>query len=255
MAENTQNRPTNQFINSLTELSSSMMDIANANTQHNVTVMENVLENSTEVLKSMVKSTCGLMQQQLEQIRKQYSGLQGFELVEKMIETQQRNLGIVQSMLENGIDMLKSQVVFIRSFTQALGRPVEQTQNAVATVGRGVLDNYMNMLFNPFAFYQQGLQAMSSASQQGLKAASSTSLQGLEIFQPTFWWQQMTNQQQKAQSTFQSQAPEAMMSMLFAPLTLYQQMLSTMYNTFQKQVEDWQKITPAGHDNRQEASR
>ena len=118
VAEKTQDITTSQFINSLSELSKAMVDTANATTEYNITFIQNVLENSTEVLKSFVRSACRLMQEQLEQVRKQYSGSQGSELVDKMIEVQQRNLAFVQSTLENEIEMLKSQVGLIRAFTR-----------------------------------------------------------------------------------------------------------------------------------------
>lgn len=242
MAENTQNIPAHQYINSLSELSRTMMDMANMRTEYNITLMQNFLENSTEVLKGFVK----MMQGQLEQLRKQYSGSQGFELVDKMLEIQQRNLAFVQSALENGMEMLKSQLGLMRAFTEMLRQPAQKIQSDAVPVGQGWLDNYMNLLFSPLSFYQQGLQATGKASQQGL-----------EMFPPAFWWQQMTNQQQaaKAQNAFPSQSPEAVMSLLFAPLTLYQQMLQTMYQAFQKQVEDWQQANPANHREPQEANR
>lgn len=244
VADNTQNIPASQFINSLSEASKAIMDMANTRTDYNITLMQNFLENSAEILKTFVK----MMQQQLEQLRKQYSGTQGFELVDKMIEVQQRNLAFVQSALENGIEILKSQAELMRAFMQTLGQPLQKTQNTAGSTGQGWLDNYMNLLFAPLSFYQQGLQATAKAAPQGFG-----------MLQPAAWWQQMGNQQQtqaaQAQNGFPAQSAEAVMSLMFAPLTLYQQMLQTMSQAFQKQVENWQQVSPANHREPQEASR
>src|SRR2546421_2627780 len=121
MADKHVDEATRILINSVQETNKAIADTAVSAQEKNLAFAQGVLENGIEVLKRHAESTRTLMQDLVEQARKQQVGPEGFQaLVESTIEAQERNTKFAQSTLENGLEVLKSQVSVTHSLMQDL---------------------------------------------------------------------------------------------------------------------------------------
>src|ERR1700674_3985311 len=102
---------TTNLIKSVQETNKAIADTAVTTQERNLAFAQSILENSIEVLKSHAESTRTVMQELVEQARKPQIGGEALKpLVESTIAAQERNTKLAQSILEDGIEVLKSQV-------------------------------------------------------------------------------------------------------------------------------------------------
>src|SRR5947209_1459678 len=122
MSDTKANEAARNLIKSVQETNKAIADTTITTQERNLAFAQNVLENGIEVLKSHAESTRTLMQELVEQARKQRLGPEGLQaLVDSAIAAQERNTRLAQSILENGIEVLKSQVSVTHSLMQELG--------------------------------------------------------------------------------------------------------------------------------------
>src|SRR5215469_11571257 len=131
MTDTKASEATRKLMSSVQETSKAIADTAVAAQERNLAFAQNVLENSIEVLKSHAEGTRTLVQELVEQAKKQEVGPEALQaVVDSAIAAQERNTKLAQSILEDGIEVLKSQVGVTRSLTHELGQQYQKQQDA-----------------------------------------------------------------------------------------------------------------------------
>ena len=180
------NEAARNLIKTAQETSKALADTAISTQERNLAFAQSVLENGIEVLKSHAESTRTLMQELVEQARKQQVGPESLQaLVDSAVAAQERNTKLAQSILENGIAVLKSQVGVTHSLLQELGQQSQKQQDAFQTLAQESMEAYKDFLFAPLTFWQKALDATEAATLEGLENFQKTTLQGMETIQKT----------------------------------------------------------------------
>ncbi len=105
--------------------------------EHNLTFAQGVLENGIEVLKSHADSTRTLIQELIEQARKEQIGPESLQaLMDGTVAAQERNTKFAQSVFENGIELLKSQADVTHSLLQELDQKSQKGQATFQTMAQ-----------------------------------------------------------------------------------------------------------------------
>lgn len=210
-ANNTTNEATSSIIETLRETNQAIMQSAIAAQERNMAFAQSTFENGIEVLKSQAENSRTLMHDLVEQAGKQVQPEVFQELVEKTIEAQDRTIKYAQSIFENGIEVLKSQVSNSRNLMQELGQQAQKQQDTFQQIAKDSVEAYMNFFRAPYTYYQQMLDASEAATRQGLETFRNIAHQGIENMQNvTRTAQQATEQtvrqaQKAAQKTVNKQ--------------------------------------------------
>jgi hypothetical protein len=128
-------------------------------------------------------------------------------LMDSAIAAQERNTKLAQSILESGVEVLKSQINVTRSLVQELGQQFQVQQDAFQTLAQESMDGYKDFIFAPLTFWQKALSAAESASLEGFQEFQKATQQGLETFQKTS--RQAASMTEKATRHAQSAAKTA----------------------------------------------
>src|SRR6266567_273851 len=111
MTDTKVNNAARNLIKSVQETNKAIADTTITTQERNLAFAQSVLENGIEVLKSHAESTRTLMQELVEQARKQRVGPESFQvLMDNAVAAQERNTKFAQSVFDNGIELLKSQI-------------------------------------------------------------------------------------------------------------------------------------------------
>ena len=184
MADSKMNETTRELIDSLRETSKTIADSAIAAQEHNVAFAQNILENGVEVLKSHAESTRSLMQELSEQARKQPNWQEGFQaVVDSTVAAQERNTRFAQSVFENGIEVLKSQVGLTRGLMQELEQQAHKQQDAFQALARESWDAYLGFMRAPFSYYQRAFDTAQTTMREGVEDFKKAADQGVENLQ------------------------------------------------------------------------
>jgi len=166
------------------ESSKALTDTAITAQERNLAFAQGVLENGIEVLKSHAESSRTLMQELVEQARKQQVGPEGLQvLMDNAVVAQERNTRFAQSVFENGIELLKSQIDLTHSLLQELEQQSQKRQATFQALAQESMEAYKDFLFAPLTFWQKALDTAGSVTQEGLKNFQSATLQGMETMQ------------------------------------------------------------------------
>jgi DNA-binding helix-hairpin-helix protein with protein kinase domain len=181
---------TNEAAKSLVKLaqesSKALTDTAITAQERNLAFAQGVLENGIEVLKSHAESTRTLMQELVEQARKQQVGPEGLQvLMDNAVAAQERNTRFAQGVFENGIELLKSQIDVTHSLLQEMEQQAQKRQAVFQTLAQESMEAYKDFLFAPLSFWQRSLDTAGSVTQEGLKNFQNATLQGMETMQKT----------------------------------------------------------------------
>ncbi len=180
------NEAARNLIKTAQETSKALADTAISTQERNLAFAQSVLENGIEVLKSHAESSRTLMQELVEQARKQQVGPESLQaLVDSAVAAQERNTKLAQSILENGIEVLKSQIGVTHSLLQELGQQSQKQQDAFQTLAQESMEAYKDFLFAPLTFWQKALDATEAATLEGLENFQKATLQGMETIQKT----------------------------------------------------------------------
>lgn len=168
------------------ESTKTLTDTAITAQERNLAFAQSVLENGIEVLKSHAESTRTIMQELVEQARKQQVGPEGLQiLMDNAAAAQERNVRFAQSVFENGIELIKSQIDLTHSLMQDLEQQSQKRQATLQALAQESLEAYKDFLFAPLAFWQKAMDAAGSFTQEGLKNFQNATLQGMETMQKT----------------------------------------------------------------------
>jgi hypothetical protein len=186
MTDTKANDAAKNLIKSVQETNKAIADTAVTTQERALEFAQNVLENSIEVLRSHTESTRTLIQELVDEVRKQQVGPEGFQtLVDSTIAAQERNARLAQSILENGVEVLKSQVGATDSLMQELGQQFQKQQDAFQALAQESMDAYRDFIFAPLTFWQKALGAAEAATLEGLKNFQKAAEQGMETIQKT----------------------------------------------------------------------
>jgi hypothetical protein len=168
------------------ESGKALTDTAITAQERNLAFAQSVLENGIEVLKSHAESTRTIMQELIEQARKQQVGPEGLQiLMDNAVAAQERNTQFAQSVFENGVELIKSQIDLTHSLLQDLELQAQKRQATIQVLAQESLEAYREFLFAPLAFWQKAMETAGSVTQEGLKNFQNATLQGMETMQKT----------------------------------------------------------------------
>lgn len=186
MNSNRTNESAKNLVKIAQESSKALTDTAITTQERNLAFAQNVLENGIEVLKSHAESTRTLMQEMVEQARKQQVGPEGLQiLMDGAVAAQERNTKFAQSVFENGIELLKSQIDVTHSLLLELEQQSQKGQATFQALAQESMDAYKDFLFAPLTFWQKALDTAESVTLEGLKNFQHATQQGMETMQKT----------------------------------------------------------------------
>lgn len=184
MTDTQASQATKKLLGSVQETSKALADTLVAAQERNLAFAQSVLENSIEVLRSHAESSRTLIQELVEQAKKQQVGPEGLQaVVDSAIAAQERNAKLAQGILENGIEVLKSQVGVTHSLIQELGQQYQNQQEAFQALAQQSMEAYREFLFAPLTFFQKAVDAAEATTREGIKNFQQMSQQGMEQFQ------------------------------------------------------------------------
>jgi hypothetical protein len=184
MTDTKASEATKQLIGSVQETSKAIADTVVAAQERNLAFAQSVLENSIEVLRSHAESSRTLIQELVEQAKKQQVSPEGLQaVVDSAIAAQERNTKLAQGILENGIEVLKSQVGVTHSLMQELGQQYQKQQEAFQALAQESMETYRDFLFAPLTFFQKAMDAAEATTREGMKNFQQMTQQGMEQFQ------------------------------------------------------------------------
>jgi hypothetical protein len=164
-------------------------------------------------------------------------------LTDTAITAQERNLAFAQSVLENGIEVLKSHAESTRTLTQEL---VEQARkHQVGPEGLQVL------MDNAVAAQDRNTRFAQSVFENSIELLKSQADLTHSLLQ------ELEQQAQKRQATFQALAQESLdayKDFLFAPLTFWQKTMDTASSVTQEGLKNFQNATLQGMETMQKST-
>ena len=181
MAKTKVNEATGKLTESLRETNQAIVETAVEAQNRNLAFAQNTFENGVELLKSHADSTRNLVSEQLEQPEKQTVDFQA--LANTAIAAQERNVRYVQSFVQNGTEVLKSNVNGARTLMQILAEQSQKQQETFQALARESWDTYVDFLFTPFSYYRQAVDTAESIARQGVQTAENISRQGVQAAQ------------------------------------------------------------------------
>jgi len=186
MTDTKASEATKKLIGSVQETSKALADTVVAAQERNLAFAQSVLENSIDVLRSHAEGSRTLIHELVEQAKKQQAGPEGLQaVVDSAIAAQERNTKLAQGIIENGIDVLKSQVEVTNSLMQELGQQYQKQQEAFQALAQESMETYRDFLFAPLTFFQKAMEAAEATTREGMKNFQQMTQQGIEQFQKT----------------------------------------------------------------------
>ncbi len=85
-------------------------------------------------------------------------------LTDSLVAAQERNVRYTQSVLVNGIEVLKSQAAGTRVLTQELADLYQKQQEAYQALVTESVNAYMDMVRTPVSYYKEALEFAESVS-------------------------------------------------------------------------------------------
>ena len=85
-------------------------------------------------------------------------------VVDHTVGLQERNVRFAQGVVDGSIRELRSQAESNRAMTQELVERAEKQRDAFQTLFEESVDAYMDLLYAPFSYYKEGLEAARKAT-------------------------------------------------------------------------------------------
>jgi hypothetical protein len=162
MAKNNVQEATQNLTEAVQEANQAIVTSAVEAQERNLQYAQSTLENGIEVLKSYAEDTRHLLQELVEQSKPEQEVFQ--TVVNTTLAAQERNVKLVQSVLENGTEVLKSHAESTRDLVQTLAEQSRKQREAFQTVARGSFNTFVDFLTAPFPYLQQMLESADSAA-------------------------------------------------------------------------------------------
>ena len=164
MAKNNVQEATQNLATAVQEASQAIVSSAVEAQELNLKYAQSTLENGIEGLKSYAEDTRHLIQELVEQSKPQQEVFQ--TVVNTTLAVQERNVKLVQSVLENGTEVLKAHAESTRDLVQTLTEQSRKQREAFQTVARGSFNTFVDFLTAPFPYLQQMLESADSAASE-----------------------------------------------------------------------------------------
>ncbi len=162
MAKNNVQEATQNLTTAVQEANQAIVSSAVEAQELNLQYAQNTLENGIEVLKSYAEDTRHLLQELVEQSKPQQEVFQA--VVNTTLAAQERDVKLVQSVLENGTEVLKAHAESTRDLMQTLAEQSRKQREAFQTVARGSFNTFVDFLTAPISYLQQTLESADSAA-------------------------------------------------------------------------------------------
>lgn len=162
MAKNNVQEATQNLTTAVQEASQAIVTSAVEAQERNLQYAQSTLENGIEVLKSYAEDTRHVIQELVEQSTPQQEVFQ--TVVNATLAAQERNVKLVQGMLENGTEVLKAHAESTRDLVQTLAEQSRKQREAFQTVARGSFNTFVDFLTAPFSYLQQTLESAEPAA-------------------------------------------------------------------------------------------
>jgi hypothetical protein len=162
MAKNNVQEATQNLTTAVQEANQAIVTSAVEAQELNLKYAQSTFENGIEVLKSYAEDTRHLIQELVEQSKPQQEVFQ--TVVNATLAAQERNVKLVQSVLENGTEVLKAHAENTRDLVQTLADQSRKQREAFQTVARGSYNTFFDFLTAPFSYFQQTLESAESAA-------------------------------------------------------------------------------------------
>jgi hypothetical protein len=160
MAKNNVQEATQNLTTAVQEANQAIVTSAVEAQELNLQYAQSTLENGIEVLKSYAEDTRHVIQELVEQSKPQQEMFQ--TVMNTTLAAQERNLKLVQSILENGTEVLKAHAEGTRDLVQTLSEQSRKQQEAFQTVALGSFNTFVDFLTAPFSYFQQTLESTES---------------------------------------------------------------------------------------------
>ncbi len=184
MTDTKANEATRNLIKAVQDTNKAIADSTVSSQERTLAFARSVLESGIEVFRGHAESVRTMMQELIDQAKKQKLGSEGLQtLVDNTIAAQERNVRLAQSILENGAGVLKDQADATRDLMQELSQQFQKQQEAFLTMAQESIEAYRSFVLAPLNFWQKALSSVESATMDGLKNFQKVTEQGLEDMQ------------------------------------------------------------------------
>src|SRR5258708_4450616 len=104
-------------------------------------------------------------------------------ITETAVSAQEKNLAFAQSVLENGIEVLKWNAESTRTLMQEVEQQYQKQQEAFQALAQESIDAYRDFIFAPLNFFQKAMSTAEAATSEGLENFQKVTQQSMENIQ------------------------------------------------------------------------
>ena len=170
MTDSKINEAAEELVQTLRETYQTIVENTASSQERGVKLAQTLVENGIEELKSQAEATRSVIQTLTQPTEKPRGFRETYQtLVDSAVSSQERNVKFAQSVVENGIEEIKSQTESAQALIQALAQQSEKQRQALQTLARESVESYVNFLFAPLSFWQKGLDAAQEAAQEAAR--------------------------------------------------------------------------------------
>jgi hypothetical protein len=177
LAKNNVQEATQNLTTAVQEASRAIVNGAVEAQELNLQYAQNTLENGIEVLKNYAEDTRHVIQELVEQSKPQQEVFQ--TVLNVALAAQERNVKLVQSMLENGTEVLKAHAKSSRDLVQTLAEQSQKQQEALQTVALGSFNTFVDFLTAPFPYLQEAIESARPAVSRRGETEQHTTREGV----------------------------------------------------------------------------
>lgn len=167
---------TEELSESVREVDKAIADSVVAAQERTWRFAQGVFENEVELLKDHAEGTRIVMEKLVEEPAKGPAFFQS--MADSAIAAQERNVRFVQSFIEDGTEVLRSQVEDTRTLLQTLTEESHKQREALGVLVRGTWDAYRGFFPSPMRLYERAMETAESLTSQGVEAAQKMARQG-----------------------------------------------------------------------------
>jgi len=168
---------TEELSESVREVNKVIADSAVAASERNWKFAQSVFEDEVELFKSHAESTRTVMEKLVGESEKGQPLFQS--VADSVVAARERNLKFVQGVLENGTEVLRSNVEGTRTLMQTLTEQSQKQREAFGVLTRGAWDAYMGFFTSPLGYYERAMETVESIAAHGVDTAQKMTRQGM----------------------------------------------------------------------------
>ena len=167
--KDTMSEATEELSELVREANRVMADSIVAAQERNWKFAQSVMENEVELFKSHTDGTRVLMEKLVGEPEKGPALFQS--VADSAVAAQERNVQFVQSVVENGTEVLRSHVEGTRTLMQTLIDQSRKQRGAFGVLARGTWDAYRGFFPSPLRYYERAMETVESITTHGVDSA------------------------------------------------------------------------------------